>query len=470
MYFETFPRDAIDQLSDTGRIYVRHKDGRMRSPPGMGPPEKRRRLEPTPTVSTANLDRCSSHGSPAKGAPRKLFSLCLDFVAENIHMVDSLVDFPELVGHQLFKAVQDTGRFGLPGEAARTLGLFCEAYGDLVLSSLTVKGQVLPLNNYLQPGIQYMTTLQQLDLSNCGLGDEHGILGEISQMPRYERFSKVLKCFPMFFFYVISPRSLTHLSLQGNCLSHRGVQRVTMPYKMFGRGPSGMEVFSLADNVELNDKVVGCLVPFKRLRAVNLSQTGLTTSGIQKLCNLGWARCQKILPEFSEDDAINNVGWAQEVVEDWLQPTKTQNTSPPTTADNEKESDPRSLSLRKFYRKTVPSKLSCHKNQHRRLQGHLHLYRKVTSQEKVTSVPTRERKLSFNLGQTVEHCGSSDDVISEKTSTQQRCSQSRPLSEQDGNKSSKEDNNLTVVVREKHRDNFASWSDEEGEDLLKSYL
>ncbi|XP_035699735.1 leucine-rich repeat-containing protein 42-like [Branchiostoma floridae] len=287
MYFETFPRDAIDQLSDTGPIYVRHKDGRMRSPPRMGPPEKRRRLEPTPA---ANLDRCSSHTSPAKGAPRKLFSLCLDFVAENIHMVDSLVDFPELVGHQLFKAVQDTGRFGLPGEAARTLGLFCEAYGDLVLSSLTVKGQVLPLNNYLQPGIQYMTTLQQLDLSNCGLGDDHGILGEISQMP-----------------------SLIHLSLQRNCLSHQGVQRVTMPYKMFGRGPGGMEVFSLADNVELNDKVVGCLVPFKSLRAVNLSQTGLTTSGIQKLCNLGWVQCQKTLPEFSEDDTINNVGWAQEV-------------------------------------------------------------------------------------------------------------------------------------------------------------
>ncbi|XP_066298222.1 leucine-rich repeat-containing protein 42-like [Branchiostoma lanceolatum] len=361
-------------------------------------------------------------------------------------MVDSLVDFPEVVGHQLFKVVQDTGRFSVPGEAARTLGLFCEAYGDLVLSSLTVRGQVLPLNDYLQPGIQYMTALQNLDLSNCGLGDEHGILGQISQMP-----------------------SLIQLSLQGNCLSHRGVQRVTMPYKMFGRGPAGLEVFNLADNADLNDKVVGCLVPFKRLRAVNLSQTGLTESGIKKLCNLGWAKREKTLPEFSEDNAISNVGWAQQVVEDWLQPTKRQNPCLPAIVDNGNDSDRRSLSLSKFYRKSLPPKLSYMylKNQHRRLQGHLHLYRKVlnTSDSNYVSVPSsRQRKLSFNLAQTIKQCGSSDDVIFEKTKTLQ----SRPLSEQDGNKSLKKEDNLTVVEQEKDKDNLDSWSDEE--DLLKSYL
>ncbi|KAI8510074.1 Leucine rich repeat containing 42 [Branchiostoma belcheri] len=395
MYFDTFPREAVDQLSETGPFYVRHRDGTMRSlgRPAHGPPEKRPRLEPP----GPELDRRSSHASRVNGAPRKLFSLCLDFVAENIHLVDSLVDFPEMVGHQLFKAVQDTGRFGVPDEAARTLGLFCEAYGALVLSSLTVRGQVLPLNDYLQPGIQYMTALQQLDLSNCGLGDEHGILGEISQMS-----------------------SLSQLSLQGNCLSQRGVQRVTLPYKMFGRGPAGMEVFNLADNAELSDKVVGCLVPFKRLRAVNLSNTSLTKSGIKKLCDQGWAEWTDTLPEFSEDNAISNIGWAQKVVEDWFQPAKTQNSCVPTTADDENQSDRRSLSLRKF-------------------------------------------------SQTTKHYDSSDHVIFEKTTTKQKCMQSRQLSKQDGNKSLKGDNNMTVVVREKDEDKFNRWSDEEG-DLLKSYL
>ncbi|XP_078657304.1 leucine-rich repeat-containing protein 42-like [Branchiostoma floridae x Branchiostoma belcheri] len=448
MYFDTFPREAVDQLSETGPFYVRHRDGTMRSrgrpAHGMGPPGKRPRLE----SPGAELDQRSSNASGVNGAPRKLFSLCLDFVAENIHLVDSLVDFPEMVGHQLFKAVQDAGRFQVPDDAARTLGLFCEAYGSLVLSSLTARGQVLPLNDYLQPGIQYMTALQQLDLSNCGLGDEHGILGEISQMS-----------------------SLIQLSLQGNFLSQRGVQRVTLPYKMFGRGPAGMEVFNLADNAELSDKVVGCLVPFKRLRAVNLSNTSLTKSGIKKLCDQGWAEWTDTLPEFSEDNAISNIGWAQKVVEDWFQPAKTQNSCVPTTADDESQSDRRSLSLRKFYRKTLPPKQKHLKNQNRRLQGHLHLYRKVTnnSQEKYTSVPATQGKLSCNIAQTTKRYDSSDHVIFEKTTTKQKCTQSRQLSKQDGNKSLKENNNMTVVVREKDEDKFNSWSDEEG-DLLKSYL
>lgn len=113
--------------------------------------------------------------------PRTLFLICLDFVARNIALVESLVGFPEIVGEQLFNHIYNYNN-GL-GQSLETLKLFSNAYGGLVLRSLSLAGQHLFVNNNLD-FIQGFTALSGLDLSHCRLGDEHEIITHIGQMTR----------------------------------------------------------------------------------------------------------------------------------------------------------------------------------------------------------------------------------------------------------------------------------------------
>lgn len=123
---------------------------------------------------------CSLKVQNGKTSPTSLFSICLDFVAKNITMVESLCGFPEIVGKELFKRVQING--GFPKGCQQNLQLFCHAYESLVLSKLSLKNRYLEVNevNYLQC-YPYLT---ELDLSHCLLGSDHELLAHVAKVTR----------------------------------------------------------------------------------------------------------------------------------------------------------------------------------------------------------------------------------------------------------------------------------------------
>ena len=109
-------------------------------------------------------------------SPQSLFLICLDFVAKNITMVESLAEFPDIVGKELFHKVQENEGFV---SNPKNLKLFCEAYGELVLSKLSLSSKHILANNYLE-FLQFFTFLTEMDVSHCRLGDTHELLSYMS--------------------------------------------------------------------------------------------------------------------------------------------------------------------------------------------------------------------------------------------------------------------------------------------------
>ena len=109
-------------------------------------------------------------------SPQSLFLICLDFVAKNITMVESLAEFPDIVGKELFHKVQENEGFV---SSPKNLKLFCEAYGELVLSKLSLSSKHILANNYLE-FLQFFTFLTEMDVSHCRLGDTHELLSYMS--------------------------------------------------------------------------------------------------------------------------------------------------------------------------------------------------------------------------------------------------------------------------------------------------
>ena len=95
-------------------------------------------------------------------------------------MVESLEGFPDIVGEQLFKKVQENDGFG---HDPKSMKLFCEAYGELVLSKLSLSLAHVLTSNYLEY-IQLFVCLTELDVSHCRLGDAHELLSYIAHLHR----------------------------------------------------------------------------------------------------------------------------------------------------------------------------------------------------------------------------------------------------------------------------------------------
>ena len=118
--------------------------------------------------------------------PYSLFLICLDYVAKNVSMVESLAGFPEIVGEQLFHKVQESNGFHF---CSKNLKLFCEAYGGLVLSQLSLTSEHIVTSNYLE-NLQLFVFLTELDVSHCHLGDSHDLLAFISHLQKWVFFTQ----------------------------------------------------------------------------------------------------------------------------------------------------------------------------------------------------------------------------------------------------------------------------------------
>ncbi|ROL44646.1 Leucine-rich repeat-containing protein 42 [Anabarilius grahami] len=185
---------------------------------------------------------------------KSLFDISLQFIADHIEHVDSLVGFPEQMADKLFSAAEERHKFTEPHTAPRALQVFCEAYGELVLKSLCLRNRLEEIRQF--------QSLECLDLYGCRLGDNHEVFKYIT--------SEALA-------------SLVKLFIGANCLSDAGLQRLTAPVRVMKKGLESLQLLDLSGFFR------------KKMRMV-LSETPLK--------------------EFGHSDC-NTEGWAEQVINQW---------------------------------------------------------------------------------------------------------------------------------------------------------
>lgn len=135
---------------------------------------------PTKIRKTKNTDEHSGENK----APVSLYQRCIQYVAQNLHMVDSFYGFPDLVAAAIFQEAEKCKKFEITSaenNSLKNLQLFCEIYPDNVLSSLNLSTSYRALNYWLEHFLAF-SGLHSLDVSDCFLGDEHEILSHIAHL------------------------------------------------------------------------------------------------------------------------------------------------------------------------------------------------------------------------------------------------------------------------------------------------
>ena len=117
--------------------------------------------------------------------PTRLVDLCITYLAKHLKHVESFVDFPDQIGEQIFSEAVSLRMFEEKSQTeVNNMRLFCEAYGTQVLSSLNLSRHHLVVNNYSET-ICTFTSLTGLDLTACGLGDDHPVIAAVANFNRY---------------------------------------------------------------------------------------------------------------------------------------------------------------------------------------------------------------------------------------------------------------------------------------------
>ncbi|CAG2226662.1 unnamed protein product [Mytilus edulis] len=187
--------------------------------------------------------------------PKRLLSQCIHYVADNLCYVDSFYGLPDLIAEQIFRKAESLDKFDLDDKNSfRALSIFTTVYEDLIISSLNLCNQYLGVN-FCQDRLNLLTSLREIDLTGCRLGDEHDFLNDLGQLQRLEI-----------------------LCLSDNSLSDKGIQRLTCPYRVCGQGPAGLTKLDVSDNWEVTGKCYKYLNPFCKLTVIDVTSTQVKVS------------------------------------------------------------------------------------------------------------------------------------------------------------------------------------------------
>ncbi|XP_024129715.1 leucine-rich repeat-containing protein 42 isoform X5 [Oryzias melastigma] len=244
----------------------------------------------TRAESRAPTDNHCRMSSRAEGSLHtSLFQITLSFVVDHIHLVESLVGFPEQIGREVFAAAAAGHVFSRPN-SAKALRLFADAYGDLLLGSLCLRHR-FPLLHERMEEIRAFRCLKSLDLFGCRLGDHHEIFQHVTSLPN----------------------SLVQLSVGGNGLSDSGLQRLTAPVRMRRSGLDGLRVLDVSYN-PVSEKALRYLTCLTKLSQLDVSQTEMRISaGLQRTmwAVLGLLHSHTPLDLFNHSGCRTG-GWAEQ--------------------------------------------------------------------------------------------------------------------------------------------------------------
>ncbi|CAL1295545.1 unnamed protein product [Larinioides sclopetarius] len=106
---------------------------------------------------------------------------------------------------------------------------------------------------------------------------------------------------------------LKKLCLKRNCLQDGAIRKITLPIRMFGKGPKNVEYLDLSEN-KFTDEIIAGLAVFQKLQCLDLSGSNISRKGIHNLernCSL------KLSPSESTIHPIVTRGWAFPLIEKW---------------------------------------------------------------------------------------------------------------------------------------------------------
>ncbi|XP_064479387.1 leucine-rich repeat-containing protein 42-like isoform X2 [Ornithodoros turicata] len=107
--------------------------------------------------------------------------------------------------------------------------------------------------------------------------------------------------------------SLKTLKLRDVNLSDAGMRKLTLPTRMFGKGPVNLQTLILSDNGGITDKSLHSLSCYRMLTTVDLSNTSATRRGAVELG-------QKMglhLSSAPHKCQVTNDGWAVPILSQW---------------------------------------------------------------------------------------------------------------------------------------------------------
>ncbi|XP_027012493.1 leucine-rich repeat-containing protein 42 isoform X2 [Tachysurus fulvidraco] len=209
---------------------------------------------------------------------KSLLDISLLYIADNIEHVESLIGFPEQMADKLFTAAEEKQKFTEPSTSARGLQVFSQAYGELVLKSLCLRERCLLLSERMEE-IQVFHCLETLDLHGC---------------------------------------RLVTLFLGANCLSDKGLQRLTAPIRVMKRGLENLQQLDLSDN-PVTEKGLGYLTCFHKLCELNISDTNVQLDSRLKSFfrnKMSMVFSASALQTFTHSECRTE-GWAEQVINQW---------------------------------------------------------------------------------------------------------------------------------------------------------
>lgn len=266
--------------------------------------------------------------------PKSLFNIALRFVADNIHHVDNLIGFPEQIADKLFATVEENGLFLKPDIAPKALGLFCDAYGEMVLGSLCLRNKFPLLHERIEE-IKRFDKLKSLDLFGCRLGDSHELFHHLTSSSL--------------------GGTLIQLFIGGNGLSDAGLQRLTSPIRMKKKGLDCLQLLDISYNPisERSLRYIACLPKLIQLDVSGTSlelDSGLKTS-IWNM--LGLIYSEEPLDTF-DHATCKTEGWAEQVINQWE--TNASQMSKQKKVDESRMSALRFFGRQKFVREVLNEK------------------------------------------------------------------------------------------------------------------
>ncbi|XP_046844313.1 leucine-rich repeat-containing protein 42-like isoform X2 [Xenia sp. Carnegie-2017] len=273
-------------IEDLSLVYSRDENGILHAPPGY-----KRFKDHKKKNENAKLQELEAGALTAMNAQQidintqiscSLFEICKSFVVKNLHLLESLEHFPEIIGFQLFlEAIREKSFH----KDSNNLKIFCLAYKDLILKQLSLQESAVLINEYIHY-FECFEHLHSLNLSHCRLGDSH----------QYLTFTGQIK-------------SLKYFNLKDNCLTDHGLAKWSLPYRMFENGPKFLQVLDLSCNPVLTVACLKSLLKFVHLKRLNLSGTGVCHHDEIQRFNDRMNLC--MMKELDEYERIVTEGWAE---------------------------------------------------------------------------------------------------------------------------------------------------------------
>jgi hypothetical protein len=229
------------------------------------------------------------------GQQLNLFSMCLRFVADNLHLVDSLEGFPSLVGEVLFSECVKCDKFNAKKDSFSSveagLVLFAKSYPESLIEKLSLANKKLALNSLKT--VLSLCNIQSLNLSGCSL------------MSLETNLADILKA---------SQSTLKDLNLSSNELDENFLKKFTLPQRLGYVNFEKLENLDLQDNPDLESfSNIKYLSKYGSLNRVVLSRRGAPLKSAKKEDLNGFRICSCPSEKTSRMHQLANSGWISRV-------------------------------------------------------------------------------------------------------------------------------------------------------------